>query len=79
METTDMSIEKKVILLGIYKKKDDESLNEVLRQLANNGVFSLKEGKKLLKELKTEEFIINQGLSLIGIEKAKMVEMEFKI
>jgi hypothetical protein len=75
----EMSIEKRVLLLGIYKRKEDESLNEVLMQLANNGLFELKDGKKLLKELKNEEYVLDGGLSFIGIQKAKEVEAEFKI
>jgi hypothetical protein len=75
----DTNIEKRVLLLGLYKRKKDESFNEVLMQLSNNGLFALKDGKKLLKELKAQEFVTNDGLTFIGIEKAKEIELEFKI
>lgn len=74
-----MDIEKKVLLLGILKRKEEESLNDILFTLEQSKVFSLKEGKKLLKELKNEAFIINNELSLKGVSKAKEVELEFKI
>jgi hypothetical protein len=75
----DTNIEKRVLLLGLYKRKKDESFNEVLMQLSNNGLFALKDGKKLLKELKAQEFVTNDGLTFIGIEKAKEIELEFKV
>ena len=75
----EMNINKKVLLLAIYKKEDDETLNDVVKKMDNTKVFSLKEGKKYLKELKREEFILDNSLSMIGLVKAKEIELEFKI
>lgn len=74
-----LDIEKKVFLLAIYKKQDDESLTDVITQMEDAKVFSFKDGKKFLKELKTEKFIIDNELSFSGLAKAKEVEQEFKI
>ena len=74
-----MDIEDKVLLLGIYKKKDDESLKDVLLMLEDSGVFSLKDGKKRLKELKKTSLFDNEILSIEGVERAKEIEQEFKI
>lgn len=74
-----MDIEKKVLLLGILKRKDDETLNDVLISLEEARVFTLKDGKKYLKELKNESLLINNELSFSGLAKAKSVELEFKI
>lgn len=74
-----MVIEKKVLLLGILKKKDDENLNDVLISLEVAKVFTLKEGKQFLKELKKESLIIDNILSISGLAKAKEIEQEFKI
>jgi len=74
-----MDIEDKVLLLGIYKKKDDESLKDVLLMLEDSGVFSLKDGKKRLKDLKKTSLFDNDTLSIAGVEKAKEIEQEFKI
>ena len=74
-----MDIEDKVLLLGIYKKKDDESLKDVLLMLEDAGVFSLKDGKKRLKDLKKTSLFDNEILSIEGVERAKEIEQEFKI
>jgi hypothetical protein len=74
-----MDINEKVLLLAILKKEDTESLNDIVLKLENTGLFSLKEGKKLLKKLKKEEFLSDSFLTLKGIAIAKNVEQEFKI
>lgn len=74
-----MDINKKVLLLAIYKKQDDETLNDILKKMDNSKVFTLKEGKKYLKELKKELLVTEQYLSMLGITKAKEIELEFKI
>lgn len=74
-----MDIEKKVLLLGILKRKDDETLNDVLISLEEARVFTLKDGKRYLKELKNESLLINNELSFSGLAKAKVIELEFKI
>ncbi len=74
-----MDINKKVLLLAIYKKEDDESLNDILLKMDSTHVFTQKEGKKYLKELKKEQLISDSSLTILGITKAKEVELEFKI
>ncbi len=73
------NIELRVLLLGIYKRADDETLTDVIKTMENSRVFSLKQGKKYLKELKTLGYIVDNNLTMIGIEKAKIIELEFKI
>ena len=74
-----MDINEKVLLLAILKKETNESLNDVVLKLENTGMFSLKEGKKLLKKLKNEEFVTESYLTFKGEVIAKDVEQEFKI
>ena len=74
-----MDINKKILLLGILKKEEDETLTDVIIRLENTNLFSLKEGKKLLKELKKEECVSESTLTLKGELLAKQVEAEFKI
>ncbi|PLY06281.1 MAG: hypothetical protein C0625_09960 [Arcobacter sp.] len=74
-----MDINKKVLLLAILKKEDDETLIDVVKKMDNTKVFSLKEGKKYLKELKKENLVSDDSLTMIGIAKAKEAELEFKI
>ncbi len=72
-----MDIEKRVLLLAILKKANSDSLNEVLLSLEE--MFSLKQGKQYIKELKKDSFIINNELSFKGLSLAKQIEEEFKI
>lgn len=74
-----MDINEKILLLAILKKESDESLNDIVLKLENTGMFSLKEGKKLLKKLKTEQYINDSFLTFRGEAIAKNVEQEFKI
>jgi len=74
-----MEINKKVLLLAIYKKSKEESFKDVVLMLENTRVFSFKEGKKLLKELKKENFLKDNSLTIKGIAKAKEIEREFKL
>jgi len=74
-----MDINEKILLLAILKKKENESLIDIVSTLENTQLFSLKEGKKLLKKLKSEEYIVDGVLSLKGNLLAKEVEQEFKI
>ena len=74
-----MDINEKVLLLAILKKEIDESLSDVVLKLENTGMFSLKEGKKLLKKLKTEQYINDSFLTFKCEAIAKNVEQEFKI
>lgn len=72
-------IEQRVLLLALYKKEEDESFNDILGVMENSRVFSRKDGKKFLKNLKELNYITDDGLTMIGIQKAQEVEMEFKV
>ena len=74
-----MDINEKILLLAILKKKDDETLMDIVQTLENTQLFSLKEGKRLLKKLKSEEFLTDGSLTFKGDLAAKEVEKEFKI
>ncbi len=72
-----MQIEQKVLLLGIFKKADDESIQDVLLKLKETGMFTIKEAKKLFKNLRDEGYIENEKLTLRGFQEAKKIENEF--
>lgn len=74
-----MDIETRVLLLGILKKQNDETLQDVVLQLEQSHLFTLKEGKKRLKELRTQGFIGENALTIKGELEAKNIEKEFKI
>jgi len=74
-----MSTEEKVILLALLKKEEGEGVRDILAILENNQLFTMKEGKKLVKGLKNEGYISDGELTPKGFLVAKKVEMEFKI
>ncbi|WP_072681662.1 hypothetical protein [Arcobacter sp. LA11] len=79
MDIESMNINKKVLVLAIYKKEEDETLTDVIKKMDNTKVFTLKEGKKYLKELRKEQLVLDDYLTMMGIVKAKEIELEFKI
>ncbi len=74
-----LDIETRVLLLGIYKRKEGESLNDVLMMLEDTGLFSYKEGKKKLKTLKENGYVLEDKLTVTGIELGKEIEKEFTL
>ncbi len=74
-----MQLEKKVLLLGIYTRHEDERLQDILLKLEETGMFTLKEAKKLLKELKEEGYVEGQNLTLKGFDRGKEIAEEFKV
>ena len=75
----EMDIESKVILLAILKKEDDETLNDIIFKLVESRVFELKKGKKLLKKLKSDGYISNGGLTILGLTHANAALKEFTL
>lgn len=74
----DDDIIKKVTLLGIYKKKPDETLTDVMLMLADTGMYGLKEAKQVFKQLKAEQYLVDGQLTVKGITEAKAAEALFK-
>jgi len=69
----------RVFLLAIYKKKENETIKDIINMMINAGLFDMKNGKKSVKDLKKLDYIIDEELTMLGITKAKEVELEFKI
>lgn len=72
-------INKRVFLLAIFKKESDETLNEVTISLVNAGMFDLRGGKQILKELREAQYIVSDQLTIKGIAVATEAEAEFKL
>ena len=75
----DMAIETRVLLLGIYKREEGESLNDVLMMLEHAGVFSYKEGKGHLKTLKADGYLLDDRLTVVGTQRAAEIQKEFTL
>ncbi len=78
MNAEDKQILKQVTLLGIYKKKPDESLTDVRVMLVDTGMYDMKEAKQIFKQLKEEKYLLDGQLTLKGITAAKEAEEMFK-
>jgi hypothetical protein len=73
------NMEMRVLLLAIYKQENDDTLKDTMIAMENNRLFTAKDGKKMLKELRIKNYLIDNRITMIGIEKAKEVELEFKV
>ena len=74
-----MELEHKITLLALLKKDADEGIDEVLKMLVNTGSFTKKEGKAIIKELRSQGLVDEVGLTFVGTAKAKEAEAEFKL
>jgi hypothetical protein len=77
--SVETDIEIMVLILAIYKKNENETLIDIIKTLENSRVFSFKEGKRLLKLLKNNNFILNEELTIIGIQKAQEAQKAFTV
>ncbi len=75
----DFDLLKKVSLLAILKKKDSETINDVMETLMDTNMFlSRDEAEKVFRELRDNNYIVGDSLSMIGLLEAKKAEEEFK-
>jgi len=80
MALKEDEIEKKVILLKLLVKEDDESLQEALASLADTKMATLEEIKKLYKELQNSGYIDSSGnLTMLGTIEAQKAKQEFTL
>ncbi|EJF07725.1 hypothetical protein ThvES_00002010 [Thiovulum sp. ES] len=70
---------KELLLLAIYKKERDSSLNEVFAELVDVGAMKQDELQKGLETLENENLFLNNQLTFVGISEAKQIEDNFKI
>ncbi len=78
MNNDDKTLLKQVTLLGILNRKPDESLDDIMHMLVHTGMYTLKEAKKIFKELKSEKYLHEGHLTLKGMTEAKAAEAMFK-
>ena len=75
----ELTVEEKVLLLGLWKRESDENLKDILLMLENARVFTVKEGKRLVRKLRDEGYLKEGELTLQGIGAAQAAEAEFKL
>ena len=74
----ELDIIKRVFLLGVSKRDEDESMEETLISLVNTGMFDMIEAKQVLTELRDAKYIVGENLSMTGLLEADKAEKEFK-
>jgi len=74
----DLDIIKKVFLLAVAKREDNETMQTTMQSLVNTGMFDMSEAKQVLKELRDEKYLIGDNLSMMGVMVANSAEAEFK-
>ena len=79
MESEGLDINKRVFLLKMLTRQGDETLRDVVLSLANTGMFTPKEGKRIRKELEGEGYIFEGELTVKGMIEAKRAESEFRL
>ncbi len=72
-------IEKSVFLLRMFTRESDESMRDVINSLANTGMFSVKEGRRIRRELESDGYISDGELTLKGIAEAQKAQEEFRL
>ncbi len=75
----DLDLLKRVSLLAILKKGSDETINDVMESLIYADMFlNRSEALKVFRELRDDNYIVGDRLSMMGVVEAKRVENEFK-
>lgn len=79
MSLKEDEIEKKVFLLKLLLKEQDESMEDVINALVNTGMFEKEDALKHLKELESRGYIANDALTMIGQVEAQKAKEEFTL
>ncbi len=74
-----LDINKRVFLLGVLTQSEGDTIRDLILSLANTGMFTPKEGKRIKKELETNGYLKDGKLTLKGLAEAKRAEEEFKL
>ena len=75
----ELDLNERVFLLGVLTQKEGETIRDLILALANTGMFTPKEGKRIRKELETEGYLSEGSLTVKGMIAAKQAEEEFKL
>jgi len=73
----DKKLFEKVFLVGILTRDKGESLDDVTATLADTGMFTMQEGRKVLDTLRADGLVDGSGLTMLGVEVAKHAREEF--
>ena len=73
----ELDVFHQVILLSILKKQDDETCDDVKATLLETGMFDEAQATQVFEDVRQRGYLVDDGLTLIGVEAAKAAEMMF--
>ena len=79
MENGELDITERVFLLGVMTQKAGETIRDTILALANTGMFTPKEGKRIRKQLEAAGYLSDGKLTVKGMIEAKRAQEEFKL
>ncbi|WP_456428471.1 hypothetical protein [Nitratifractor sp.] len=79
MVNGELDLNERVFLLGVLTQKEGQTIRDLILALADTGMFTPKEGKRIRKELETEGYLSEGSLTVKGMIAAKQAEEEFKL
>ena len=79
MENGELDLNERVFLLGVMTRKEGETIRNTILSLAETGMFTPKEGKRIRKELEAKGYLNDGELTVKGMIEAKRAEEEFKL
>ena len=79
MVNGELDLNERVFLLGVMTQKEGQTIRDTILALADTGMFTPKEGKRIRKELEAEGYLSEGSLTVKGMIAAKQAEEEFKL
>jgi hypothetical protein len=74
----DRELLTRVLLLALYNKKEEDTIQDVLVELDGLQAISLDESKALLKEIKRDSLFVEGSFTPIGLERVKEAQNFFQ-
>ncbi len=79
MVNGELDLNERVFLLGVMTQKEGQTIRDTILALADTGMFTPKEGKRIRKELEATGYLKEGSLTVKGMIAAKQAEEEFKL
>ena len=73
----ELDVFHQVTLLSILKKQDTETYDDVKATLLETGMFDEAQATQVFDDLRQGGYLMDDGLTLIGVEAAKAAEAMF--
>jgi len=75
----DSDFLKKVLLLALFNRHDTDSIQDVIVELDATKAISMTDSKKLLKEIKDDQLLVEGSFTDLGKEKVDEAQKFFEM